>query len=216
MSQQEFRPAQGPVTGPPLRVPGGSTAVLVLACVVTALQVIAFVVALRSATRGTGVPGPAAVSLTDLPMVLAQVAAGVVACVWLWRSRQFAEVVDPGAPQAREAVWVWLGWVVPVVAWWFPYQVVRDIREATVRDPADRGGLWWGAWLVTSLASTASFYTAVFVVAGLADPILAPVMEGVALVAMGLALWGWIEIVREINVAQRQWLSSADATIRPA
>lgn len=216
MSQQEYPSTYGPVTGPPLRVPGGSTAVIVLACVVTALQAIAFVVALRSATRGTGVPAPAAVSLTDMPIMLAQVAAGVVACLWLWRSREFAVVVDPGARHAREAVWVWLGWVVPVVAWWFPYQVVRDIREATVRDPADRGGLWWGAWVVTSLAGTASFYTVVFVVAGIADPVLAPVMEGVVLVAMALALWGWIEIVREINAAQRQWLSSADATVRPA
>lgn len=216
MSQQEFGPAYGPVTGPALRVPGGSTAVVVLASVVTALQVIAFVVALRSATRGTGVPEPAAVSLTDLPIMLAQVAAGVVTCVWLWRSRQFAVVVDPGAPHAREAAWVWLGWIVPVVAWWFPYQVVRDIREATVRDPAGRGGLWWGAWLVASLASTVSFCTVVLVVTGIAAPVLVPVMEGVVLVATGLALWGWIEIVREIDAAQRQWLSSADATVRPA
>ncbi|MFC8798250.1 DUF4328 domain-containing protein [Promicromonospora sp. NPDC057138] len=211
MSQQEYRPAYGPA-GPPLRVPGGATAVIALACVVMVLQVLAFVVALRSATQGTGAPEPAAVSLTDMPIALAQVAAGVVACGWLWRSRGFAVAVDPGAPHAREAAWVWLGWMVPVVAWWFPYQVVRDIREATVRDPADRGGLWWGAWLVTSLASTVSFYTVVFVVSGIADPMLAPVMEGVVLVAMALALWGWIEIVREIHAAQRQWLSSADAT----
>ncbi len=212
MSQQEHQPA----FGPPLRAPGGATAVIVLACVVLALQVIVFVVALRSATQGTGVPEPAAVSLTELPMTLVQVAAGVVSCVWLWQSRQFAVAVDPGAPHARDAVWVWLGWVVPVVAWWFPYQVVRDIREATVREPADRGGLWWGAWIVTSLASTASFYTVVFVVADVADPMSAPVVEGVVLVAMALALWGWIEIVREIHAAQRQWLSSADATVPPA
>lgn len=211
MSQQQPRPA-----GQPLTVPGGATAVITLACVVTGLQVLAFVVALRSVTQGDGVPRPAAVSLTELPLGLVQVAAGVVACVWLWRSRRFAVVVDPGAPHAREAAWVWLGWVVPVVAWWFPYQVVRDIREATVRDPADRGGLWWGAWLVTSLASSVSVYAVAFVVGGIAPPAFLPVVEGVTLLAMGLALWGWIEIVREIHTAQRQWLSSASATARPA
>jgi len=100
MSQQEFRPRYDPLPVPPLRVPGGSTAVIALACVVMALQVLAFVIALRSATQGTGVP--------------------------------------------------------------------------------------------------------------------APMVEGIVLVAMALALWGWIEIVREIHVAQRQWLSSADATAPPA
>lgn len=215
MSQQH-QPTHGPTGGLPLRVPGGSTAVIALACAVTALQVVAFVVALRSATQGAGMPSPAAVSLTEMPLVLAQVAAGVVACMWLWRSRQLAVALNPGAPHVREAAWVWLGWVVPVVAWWFPYQVVRDIREATVREPADRGGLWWGAWLVTSLASTVSFYSVVFVVSGIADPVLAPVAEGVVLLAMALALWGWIDIVREIQTAQRQWLSSADATAPPA
>lgn len=213
MSQQQHQSVHGSTAGPPLRMPAGSTAVIAMACVVTALQVLAFVVALRSATQGTGVPPPAAVSLTEMPLVLAQVAAGVVACVWLWRSRQVAVVMNPGAPHVREAVWVGLGWVVPVVAWWFPYQVVRDIREATVRKPADRGGLWWGAWLVASLASTVSFYAVVFVVAGIADPMLAPVAEGVVLLAMVLALWGWIGIVREIHTAQRQWLSSAAATV---
>ncbi|MCP2263883.1 DUF4328 domain-containing protein [Promicromonospora thailandica] len=205
-----------PAAAPPLTVPRGAGTVVTLACVVTGLQLVAFVVALASATRGDGVPSPAAVTLTDLPLALVQVAAGIVTCTWLWRSRQLAVAVDPGAPHVRDAVWVWLGWVVPVVAWWFPYQVVRDIREATVRDPADRGGLWWGAWLVTSWVSSVSVYGVAFVVGGVAGPALLPVLEGIVLVAMGLALWGWVEIVREIHVAQRQWVSSASATAPPA
>ncbi|GHH74313.1 hypothetical protein [Promicromonospora soli] len=66
------------------------------------------------------------------------------------------------------------------------------------------------------MASSVSVYTVAFVVADIADPMLVPVVEGAVLVAMALALWGWIEIVREIHFAQRQWLSSAGPTARAA
>ncbi len=71
-----------------------------------------------------------------------QLAAAVVTCLWLWQSRVLAEAVSPGRGHARSRVWVWLGWIVPVVAFWFPYQVVRDVRAATVvvRDAASDGG----------------------------------------------------------------------------
>ena len=56
-------------------------------------------------------------------------------------------------PPARACAWLGLGWwVVPIVSLWFPFNVVRDIADAT-RNPARRGpsnptlALWWGAWL---------------------------------------------------------------------
>jgi hypothetical protein len=55
-------------------------------------------------------------------------------------------------------VWVWLGWVIPVVSLWFPYQVVRDILRATcgavrgVSVPRNLLGPWWTSWLLLAWA----------------------------------------------------------------
>jgi hypothetical protein len=34
----------------------------------------------------------------------------------------------------RSETWVWLGWIVPIVSFWLPFQVVRAIVDA--QDPA--------------------------------------------------------------------------------
>src|SRR4051812_43439967 len=46
------------------------------------------------------------------------IAAWVVTCVWLSRARENALLINPGG-QRRSAVWVWLGWLVPIVSLWF-------------------------------------------------------------------------------------------------
>ncbi|NYK37261.1 DUF4328 domain-containing protein, partial [Salmonella enterica subsp. enterica serovar Typhimurium] len=74
------------------------------------------------------------------------------------RARRLAEALAPGFAHQRGPAWTWLGWIVPVVGLWFPYQVVRDIVRNAWRDPwGDQRrrldlGLWWGAWVVALFA----------------------------------------------------------------
>lgn len=130
-----------------------------------------------------------------------QLAAGIVTAVWLWRSRRFAEAVTPWWSHARSRVWVWLGWIVPVVSLWFPLQVVRDVRAATLR--AERPGLggWWAAWLVGGFAANAGGR---LMTSDSPDVWSAlPVLDAVAAVALVIAAVLWARVVREVGDGQR-------------
>jgi hypothetical protein len=89
--------------------------------------------------------------LTSLMTYPALLAAWATGAMWLRRARHNAEVLNPGRAHARRAGWAWGGWVVPLVAFWFPYQVVRDVDAAvSPRAPAkDLVGWWWAGWLAT-------------------------------------------------------------------
>lgn len=95
-------------------------------------------------------------------------AGAVVFIFWLWRARHNAEILSDGL-HTRGRGWVIGGWFTPFVAWWFPYQVVRDVWRAT--DPATRMvdgelrlarggrlvGWWWAMWVIATVAATVSF-----------------------------------------------------------
>ena len=193
--------------------PGGlATATIALAVAVAVLQALSWLTsfsaadtyaqAARSGVASVDVfTGYDAVSLLSLPV---QLAAGIVTCVWLWRSRVFAEVLSPGRRHARSRVWVWLGWIVPVVALWFPYQVVRDVRAATVRAPGPGLGWWWAGWLLWSWASNLASQIVSFPSSAAAGTFLSlPVVSTFATVAVVLALVFWVRTVREISAGQR-------------
>lgn len=80
--------------------------------------------------------------LNALTNVVAFVATGV----WLLGLRKVAEWAAPGAYHRRSAYWAVLGWVVPVVNLWFPYQVVADTSRA-LGSRVSRLWPWWLAWL---------------------------------------------------------------------
>lgn len=95
------------------------------------------------------------------------VAAAIVFIIWLWRARQNSEALSEGL-HTRARGWAIGGWFVPIVAWWFPYQVVRDVWLAS--DPATRivtgelrrtsggklVGWWWACWIVASVTALIS------------------------------------------------------------
>lgn len=201
----------GSVPRPP--VPGGlATATIALAVAVTAVQVLAWLTSFgaaeefeRAARAGT----PSAEVLTGydavgLLLVPVQLAAAVVTCLWLWQSRVLAEAVSPGRGHARSRVWVWLGWIVPVVAFWFPYQVVRDVRAATVVAPRPGLGWWWAGWLLWRVATNVATQVTTFSSTGAAGTFaLLPVAETVGTAGLVVALVLWVRTVREITAGQR-------------
>jgi hypothetical protein len=88
--------------------------------------------------------------IVALPLLVSLVAAWIVSALWLTQARTNANVLNPHVKHVRSPIWAWLGWVVPVVSLWFPFQFVRDIRLATVAEQ-HRGssvvGWWWAMWL---------------------------------------------------------------------
>lgn len=90
------------------------------------------------------------------PLSATALASWLVTALWLMRARRNAQLLSPCATHTRSTVWVWLGWWVPVVAWWFPFQVVRDIRRATVDERHRTStvvGWWWALWLLYTVTT---------------------------------------------------------------
>lgn len=204
---------------PALRVPGGlAMATVVLAAVVTAVQLLSWLTSFAAADEYAraarlGVPSVEVFTAYDVVTLLLlplQLAAAVVTCVWLWRSRVLAEALAPGWHHARSRVWVWLGWIVPVVAYWFPYQVVRDVRAATVRERRPGLGWWWTGWLVFTVSTNVAGQVSSrgYGTSGEVFTVL-PVAETLGTAGAVLALVLWIRTVREITAGQRAALSPA-------
>ncbi|MCF4122966.1 DUF4328 domain-containing protein [Antribacter sp. KLBMP9083] len=145
------------------------------------------------------------VALLLVPLVVASYVVGVL---WLYRSRVFAETWAPAARQERGRVWVWLGWVVPVVSLWFPYQVVRDVRRATVNGLLREGlGLWWACWLLAVFLDRIGSRLLGGVLG--TDPLdvgavaAFPVVETIAAAVTAVGGYLWVAFIREITAAQR-------------
>jgi hypothetical protein len=143
------------------------------------------------------------VGLLQVPLTIA---AYVVTCLWLYRARTNAAVMQPHLHHARSPGWVWGGWVCPVVNFWFPYQVVRDVaRDPQAPQPVPNIGTWWTLWLVTT------FTTAIggqFAGVDTSVPVFATVVTiGAALNVATLVLW--LRIVRDITDHQERRMAAA-------
>jgi uncharacterized membrane protein YtjA (UPF0391 family) len=76
--------------------------------------------------------------------------------VWLYRARVNAD--GHGWPQRRSPTFAVLGWLVPVVNFYFPYQIMADIWRAGLPDeeranPPRLPRTWWACWLAFFLLS---------------------------------------------------------------
>ncbi|NNU28247.1 DUF4328 domain-containing protein [Isoptericola sp. JC619] len=217
--------AAGPVrTGPwhPVpAVPAGLAGWTIgLAVAWTAFQGLAFWASFAAADAyGRAVDAGASVmdvftwyDVVSLPFLMVQVATFVVACLWLQESRAVAVAVLPRERHVRRPLWIWFGWVVPVVSLWFPYEVVRDVRSGTTGLRGAPGlGLWWASWLIAMWASNQTGLAGVGLGVLSDHPSMFPFVEGVATVATAVACVQWIRIVREITAAQRARLEAPAA-----
>lgn len=201
----------------PISPPNGlAVAVLSAAAALTLVQVIVWLTSYETsrelvsmAESGTPVEnGPIlAYDLVNLVLLPAMLVAYVLTCVWLQVSRANAERLSPDYPHERGKVWVWLGWWVPIVSFWFPFQVVRDVRRALLRQPSKEGtglGLWWTGWIVALIATNAAGRLApVSGVPSEGRVQALPWVELVTLLGLLVALVPWVRIVRSTTAAQR-------------
>jgi Domain of unknown function (DUF4328) len=141
----------------------------------------------------------------------ALVAAYIVTCLWLMKSWNLLAERVPSSLRTRSKIWVWLGWWVPIVSLWFPYQVVRDIRRGSLGHPRGAGILagWWACWLIYQVGSRVSSSMTPGTVPS--DPSsfdALPWAEGVNTVAAVVALACWLGIIRQITLGQEALLAA--------
>lgn len=70
---------------------------------------------------------------------------------WIWLYRAAIVARRAGLPARREPVWAWLGFIIPIISLWFPYQVASDTLPPghPARSIVNR---WWAFWIAQSLA----------------------------------------------------------------
>ncbi|WP_425309375.1 DUF4328 domain-containing protein [Ammonicoccus fulvus] len=131
--------------------------------------------------------------------------AAILGVVWLWRARHNTLVFDPQARHQRGSVWVIIGWIVPIVAFWFPYQVVRDVVRNSVRKPLGPVlGLWWASWLVAMILGNLADQQVDTVFSEPTDAGLTalPFLAIVAAIATIVAAVFWARIILAVSRAQ--------------
>ena len=80
--------------------------------------------------------------------------------VWFFRVRKNAGL---WGPQTRRQGWTIGAWFTPVVNFWFPVQIMRDVWRTSSDDPAERtvvarlGAGWWTCWTLAWLTSYRTF-----------------------------------------------------------
>jgi len=154
------------------------------------------------------VPVDNIVTVYDLVVLLwfvAALASYIVGCLWLYAARTNTQLLS-ARPHARSRGWVWAGWLVPIVAWWFPYQVVRDTRRA-IRPTAGGAllGWWWAAWLafITATQIGANLLPTSGRIAESDAQALGPVETVSAVLAVAACVL-WCTVVWRITREQRQ------------
>jgi hypothetical protein len=101
--------------------------------------------------------------------------------IWFHRAADVAR--KAGRPARREPVWAVLGFIVPIVNWWFPYQVAAGLVSAqdATRKVIAR---WWTFWILTSVVVIPVYLVAAFsTAAGVLVALLAGILPWTAALA---------------------------------
>ena len=137
--------------------------------------------------------------------LLSLVLGWVTGSMWLHRARTNAEALAPGSRHTWSAGWAWGAWVTPVVAAWFPFQVVRDVRRAlTPAASTALIGCWWALFLATEIGWYASFNLQGNALVHVENAAAARQMSVITAAVMVAALAAWAEVLRVVTVEQHE------------
>ena len=149
-----------------------------------------------AALDGTQIPPTAAAegyNLVSALLGLVEIGGWLTVCLWLTRIRQNLVALRQYGRRRSEA-WVWLGWVIPFVNFWFPFQVVSDAVNSTAVAAGVtpiRTGPWWTAWLGMLLSGSVVTVSQMFP----PDQTLHRILVAVVAVVTVVALVLWVRIV---------------------
>ena len=114
---------------------------------------------------------------------LVGIAVSVLRIVWLYRSATVSR--DLGRPARREPMHAAIGWLIPIINYWWPYQGVTDLFAPSER-PAQRIAWWW-ALSILSQTSVLLGLLVPFVPVGLAV-LLVAIVIGMAVASAALEI----------------------------
>ena len=135
-----------------------------------------------------------------------------VGSAWLARVRSNAQQVAPGQ-SGLAAPWCWFGWVVPVVCWWFPVQILdRSWRATATALPVTSSGRrtfstarWWGLWITwTALSGYGALAGGLRIQQGDPGRGVVPWFEVAAALVAVAGFSAWIRVVRGVSWTQEQ------------
>lgn len=146
----------------------------------------------------------------------AMLAAYIVTCLWLQKSWNLLQERAPSFHPTRSKIWAWLGWWVPIVSLWFPYQVVRDIRRGSLGHPQGSGILagWWACWLIFQIGyQIPSAMTTSSEPSNPSTFDALPWVEGVNTIAVLIGLACWLGIIRQVARGQEALLATPATSV---
>jgi hypothetical protein len=201
----------------PLRASGGlANAVIALAGLYTvATWVAAFVsphahaqvaAAVRQGRSATSVH--TAFDATTSAGSLLLFVAWIVTSVWLGRARENAVALNPTG-QRRSGVWVWIGWWIPIVEFWFPKQILDDTINSTFPpERRFRTSPYWFFWVLLLLTRGAGYEVSF---AAKPEDVVNPALAFTLAVVTTLTLVFWVQLVRRISAVQDELAAGATA-----
>lgn len=125
--------------------------------------------------------------------------AQVFLIIWLYRAARFAR--NAGLPARRDPVWAVLGFFIPIVNFWFPYQVAAD--SFPYGHPDRRLAGWWWTWYLIS-----TLFPFVVVVASVFSTPAGVVVALVGACAYALSAVYARRMIAAIGAAHEQLLAS--------
>ena len=142
------------------------------------------------------------------------VAVWVIGSLWLSRAQRNAIALEPREVR-RSPAWSWLGWVVPIVSFWFPKQIVDDSWRVAARRTGGAPGrtwMWWLLWLV--------YLILLNVATRLVDDYpessgISPGLEVTIACVSALAMAAWVPIVLGLSRAHERLLGGPVAPPAP-
>ncbi|WP_235186027.1 DUF4328 domain-containing protein [Microbacterium oleivorans] len=149
----------------PLRGIAGATRILILVSAATSFLTVLVEAwglnAIDGFSRGTA--PLSALELYDtlssfvaLASAASLLAAGICWVVWQYRAAVRVRAANPMSTR-RTPVWHVVSWFIPVIAFWFPFQNMKDLIVASRADVrATLLGWWWGLWIASTTFVTVS------------------------------------------------------------
>jgi hypothetical protein len=210
---QPYAPLAPDVVRPP-RV-AAIVALTALGANALVLNVVAVVVA-AGLIRDDGGLSEDAFAAVGLLQLLPLLTAAVAVIVWLWQARTNADAINE-LPDTWGRPWIILGWIVPIISFWVPRNIVGGVWYASA--PSGRSAwpvnAWWATWLVYLIGSR---------VLGLRDgggdgsvlfPVIAETGAVAALLAM-LVIWRITDFQQAQAVRIREAIAAPPPGPQPA
>ncbi len=107
----------------------------------------------------------------NLPVSILLILGLIAVIFWSYKATTVAAKLN--YPARHAPLWAILGWIVPIINFWFPYQCVRDCL-APGNSERKTVGRWWMLYIVGSIAWFAAIVVSAFAGTALALAIALP------------------------------------------